>query len=90
MADTSTPSPHYMLTTVDNPYHPHHQFDEWLVWDETHGYCSSGMLARIAKLSDELSEADQATEIQRAIDEIVQENVLGVCKKISASDSISH
>lgn len=73
----------YMLTTVDNPYDPFTQFKEWFAFDEAAGYHSSGMVDRIVHSSDDLSDADQALAIQDAINEIVQENVLGKWKKVS-------
>lgn len=72
-----------MLTTVDNPFDPFDQFDEWYAFDTRHGYNSLGLLARIVKTSPYLSEVDQAEAIETAIDEIVEENVLGVSKKVS-------
>jgi hypothetical protein len=73
----------YMLTTLDNPFDPFTRFDEWLAYDTRLGYNSSGMLDRIAKVSNELSEPDQALAIQVAIDEIVKENVSGMWIKVS-------
>jgi hypothetical protein len=67
-----------MLTTVDNPYDPANQFTDWYAFDEAHGYHTSGMLARIMKNSDELSDADRESERIRAIKEILEENVLGL------------
>jgi len=74
----------YMLTTVDNPFNPFTQFDEWLTWDTNAGYHTSSLLGRITKTSDDLSDADQAVAIQNAIDEIVSENVSGMFRKVSA------
>lgn len=71
----------YMLTTVDNPFSPYTQWDQWYAWDEAAGYHSSSFLARIALTSDELSDVDQDLAIQQAIDEIIQENVDGVYTK---------
>lgn len=82
--DTSTPA--YMLTTVDNPYSPFTQYRQWLVWDDTRGYNTGGLLARILVTSDELSDADQAVARNNAIDEVVNENVLGLFRKVSRSD----
>ena len=78
----------YMLTTVDNPWNPFTQFDEWLAWDTRAGYHTCGLLDRIALMSDELSEADQAQALNDAIDEIIQENVLGVHRKVSRSSFV--
>jgi len=72
-----------MLTTVDNPFDPFTQFDEWMAFDEDKGYHSSAYLARIVKSSDDLSEADQDIAIELAIDEIVELNILGIYKKVT-------
>ena len=72
----------HMLTTVDNPFNPFTHFDEWFSWDESSGYRTTGLLARVMKSSDELSEADQSLAMELAIDEIVNENVLGIYRKV--------
>lgn len=77
----------YMLTTVDNPFDPFTQWREWLTWDEEAGYCTSGLLARIARTSPELSDADQSVAVQDAIDEIVRENVSASHMKISKAEA---
>lgn len=78
--------PEYMLTTVDNPYDPFTQWDEWFLWDYQAGYHTPGLLARIAHTSSDLSEADEYVIIQDAIDEVVKENVLGVHRKIKRGE----
>lgn len=72
----------YMLTTSDNPFSPHTQFDEWYAYDIRAGYNSLQFLARITMSSPDLSEPDQELAIQQAIDEIVSENVLGIYEKV--------
>lgn len=72
----------YMLTTVDNPFDPFDQFDEWLAYDSSLGYNTPGYLAAIASPSDELSDLDLRIAIQDAIDEIVEENVFGIHRKV--------
>lgn len=71
-----------MLTTIDNPFDPFIQFDEWFAFDANKGYHTYSYLARIAKTSDELSEEDEDFAIESAIDEIVALNVLGIYKKV--------
>jgi hypothetical protein len=83
MADTTESNTEYMLTTVDNPYNPFTNFDEWLVYDTSMGHNSTGFLDRVAHVSPDLSEPDQALAIRDAIDYIVQENVSGVWRKVS-------
>lgn len=78
--------PDYMLTTTDNPWDPFTQWDEWLSFDTNRGYNTSGMVARIAVTSHDLSEADQARSIQMAIDDIVRENVLGLYTKVARKE----
>lgn len=82
MADTEEVT-EYMLTTVDNPFDPFTRFDEWLEYDMRMGYHSSAFLARVVMFSNELSEPDQQIAINDAIDEIVQENVSGMWRKVS-------
>lgn len=71
----------FMLTTIDNPYSPFTHWDEWYAFDEAAGYHTSGLLARITITSLELSETDQNLAISYAIDEIIQENILGLYTK---------
>lgn len=84
--DSGPIRPTYMLTTIDNPYDPFTEWDEWYAWDLGEGYHTPGLLARIAKASDELSEADQFLAIQDAIDEIVRENVSGMHRRVKLGD----
>jgi hypothetical protein len=77
--------PEYMLTTVDNPFDPFTQFDEWLTYDIQMGYNTTAFLARVAQVSNELSEPDQQLAIQLAIEEICEENVSGMWRKVSRS-----
>lgn len=76
----------YMLTTVDNPFDPFTMFDAWYSFDERMGYHSLSFIDRIAQTSNELSEPDQHLAIQRAIDEIVTENVSGMWRKVAFGD----
>jgi len=72
-----------MLTTYDNPHDPFTDFDSWYQWDERAGYHTPSFLARIAVVSDEISEPDQVLAINQAIDEIVKENTLGMYRKVT-------
>lgn len=72
----------HMLTTVDNPFDPSTQFDEWYAYDTAAGYHSLSLLARIVKTSEALSDADQSQAVEDAIDEIVRENVSGLHRKV--------
>ena len=75
----------YLLTTDDNPYNPHTQFDQWFAWDVAAGYNTTSFLARVAKTSDSMSESDADLAVRQAIDEIVEYNVLGIYSTITRS-----
>lgn len=77
---------HAYLTTSDNPFNPHTQFDLWNAFDQLQGYNSCAYLARIAKTADDLSPMDQAIAVEEAIDSIVDMNVLGIYKKFVVND----
>lgn len=73
------------LTTIDNPFNPFTQFEQWFRFDSDKGYNSSQYLDRIARTSDQLSETENDAEIERAIDEIIKYDVLDVYKKVYES-----
>lgn len=71
-----------MLTTFDNPYNPFEAYDQWKGFDEIKGYHTCSLLARIAHISDELSETDEEIAIENAINEIIKENTTGLYRKV--------
>lgn len=75
----------YALTTVDNPFDPFEQFDDWFLFDEEKGYHSSAYLGRIARTSDQLSDEENRIEIERAIDEIIKYDFRGIYRKAKRS-----
>lgn len=77
----------YMVTTVDNPFDPFTQFDEWYAFDERSGYHTTAYLARVLTTSHELSEADQSLAYDLAVKEIVEQNVLGIYRLAELSDT---
>lgn len=71
------------LSTIDNPWSPFTEYDQWLQFDLTHGYNSDAYLARVADMESCRTEEDADAEYERAIDEIVKYNPLGVYIKVS-------
>lgn len=67
----------FALTTFDNPFSPFTEFIKWYAFDtnkarmESSADCSS-VLARMAYVSDEMSDEQYNNELERAIDEIVK------------------
>lgn len=76
-----------MLTTIDNPFDPFTEFDEWLSFDESKGYYTCSYLARFAYTSPDLSDIDQRLSVETAMSEIVSNNPLGIYKIVTKKDS---
>lgn len=72
-----------MLTTIDNPHDPFDAWDQWYAWDNSRGYHSTSLLARVAVVSDDLSAPDFYSAIEEAIDEIVEFNISGMHRKVT-------
>ena len=76
----------YMLSTIDNPYSPFTQPDAWYNYDRQMGYYTPEYLARIAKTSMALSDAQNDAITEDAINEIVAMDILGIYRKVKPSD----
>ena len=72
----------FMLTTIDNPFDPFEEFTSWFLFDVEKGYNTCSRLARIANISDELSEKEVDEEIERAINEIIKYDFMNIYKKV--------
>lgn len=75
------------VTTLDNPYDYFTQFDEWYAFDTEKGYNTCAYLARIAKTSKEMSDADYEQAVNDAVDEIVRLNLTGNYKKVQMNEN---
>ena len=79
----------YRLTTIDNPYNPFTDFEQWFMFDTEKGYNTCGYLARLtANISDELTEQETTREINRAIDEIIKYDFMNIYKRVTKDDEI--
>lgn len=74
------------LTTIDNPYNPFTQFDQWYTFDQDKGYCSCSYLDRIAHTSSQLSDEENQKEIIRAIKEIIRLDPFNIYRMVCAED----
>ena len=72
-----------MLTTIDNPYDPFEQFDEWYQYDNDKGYNTCGYLDRMADLPNDLSDEEAKIATERAIDTIILNDFMNIYKKVT-------
>lgn len=68
----------YWLTTIDNPYNPFENFDEWENFDRIKGYNTCNYLARITKeLYSDMNEKDYNVCLNSAIKECLDFDPFG-------------
>lgn len=72
----------YLLTTVDNPYHPADDFDKWLMWDHDHGYYTDQRLAKVAKTSIFLTDVENQRIINGVVNDFIRLDELGIYKRV--------
>ena len=77
------------LTTIDNPFDPFEQFTSWFMFDVEKKYNTCSYLARIAQISDDMSQAEIDEETERAIDEIIKHDFLNIYKKVYRKEEIA-
>lgn len=71
------------LTTVDNPYDYFEQTDEWEAYENFTGGRVYKMMGEFAYTSESLSYAENAKAIERAVDDIVKYDMIGIFKKVT-------
>lgn len=76
-----------MITTLDNPFNPFTQFEDWYSFDVQQGYNTASYLARVARSSIELSLAEQRKANEEAINSMLNFNLTGNYKKVEMSSS---
>lgn len=70
------------ITTFDNPFDPFDQFEEWLLFDSEKGYNTSGVLDRLTNITDDMTEIEERTEIERGIDRMIELDFMNIYKKV--------
>lgn len=81
----------YILTTVDNPYHPIDEMDKWRAEDymlaiKNNRPTTESLLATFGTSSIWLTEAENQRIINAAVDDIIRLDELGIYKKIIIDD----
>ena len=81
--DTSVPPiPTYKLSTIDNPFHPVYDSDNWRRFDEDHGYYTDEYLDRVYSWDSDLSDAENQRLVNHAVDDICRLDPIGLYIRI--------
>lgn len=64
-----------MLTTTDNPYNPHEDYDAWMLWDQSNGYFTAEYIARLMNPNVDYDNDDKA--LDNIYQEIIDLNITG-------------
>ena len=83
----------FMLTLIDNPFDYFEDFRSWRMFDIDYSQRNNcplccEYLARVAKISDDMTQKEKDEEIERAIDEIISNDFRNIYKKISKTTEI--
>ena len=70
------------ITTIDNPFNPFDDFTSWFLFDIEKGYYTSSKLARLVKLTDDMTELEELEEVERAIDRLIEIDPLDIYIKV--------
>ncbi|MBR5862157.1 MAG: hypothetical protein IKZ08_02395 [Bacteroidales bacterium] len=78
-----------MLSTMDNKINPFVDFSGWWHFDHERKHNCCELLARVAHLSDDMTELEKDAECERAIDEIIKHDELGIYRKVTPQTDCS-
>ena len=71
-----------MLTTVDNPYNPFENFEDWYIYDQDHRHFCCERLAEVVGDLKDSNEVESIKITESAINFIVANDVLGKYAKV--------
>lgn len=75
-------TPETWVTTLDNPFDPFVESDQWKRYDEDHGYNTTALICRYLRSSDDYDEESYRQALQDAVDEVVRFNYTGIYRKV--------
>ena len=75
-----------MLTTFDNPFDYFNDFASWFMYDKEKGYNTCEYLGRIVVLEEGMTQKEENEAVERAIDQIIEQDFLGIYKKVTRTD----
>ena len=79
-------SEQYRITTLDNPFNPFTQFEDWYNWDELHGHHTCGLIDRVAETSESFTQ-DLNDSIKEAAIDSLMDLFPGQYRKISETEA---
>lgn len=84
--DSITPLiPIWRLTTIDNPYHPIDEYEDWYRFDTQSGYNTDALLQRVAGTSFHNTDGINQYLENKAIDEILRQDLCLIYRKVLCS-----
>lgn len=69
------------ITTIDNPFDPFTDFTSWFMFDIEKGYYTCSKLARIANVTEDMTDEEQEAEIERATNRLIEIDPLDIYVK---------
>lgn len=78
----------FMITTIDNPYNPFEDFENWYLYDIEKGYFTCESLARLINEDKLFTDKQKDEETNRAIDRLIQIDPLAIYKKVYKNTEI--
>ena len=66
----------HRLTTIDNPYDPFDQFEEWFQYDVQHSYNCCGLVALLAETSDSMTEQEKDSILFEGMKQLIETDPL--------------
>ena len=70
------------VTTLDNPFDPFSEPENWKRFDEDHKYFTTALICRFLKVSDDFDQETYNQCLEDAVNEIVRFNFTGNYRKV--------
>lgn len=72
----------FALSTIDNPFNPFEDFDNWFLFDCEKGYYSLSRIARLSNTSEDMSDKEEAIATEKAIERLIEIDPLNIYVKV--------
>ena len=76
------------ITTIDNPFDPIDDFNNWFLFDVEKGYYTCNKLARLADAFefDGMTQVEEDQQVEKAINRLIELDHLDIYKKVVKED----